>query len=232
MVSYFKKPMTDKFIIANWKSNKNLEEALNWVDEIKPHFKNSNTVVLCPPFPFLESLQEKINEDNLPIRLGVQNLSPFPAGAYTGEVSTRNLEDLGVKYAILGHSERRKYVHESNQDVANKVSLAIAAGIVPIVCVDKDNVLAQSNAIEDKERGTCIVAYEPEGHIGTGEVDSIEDVLATAKDIRLAFGSSVKVLYGGSTAPETAMVFLEHAEVNGLLVGGSSLDAKTFGNML
>lgn len=224
--------MADNVIIANWKSNKTLTEALVWIDAIKPIFHPKGTVVLCPPYPFLVPLYEKISKTKLRLSLGVQDLSPFPAGAYTGAVTARNLEEIGVRYAILGHSERRRYFRETNQDVANKVTTAVAEGLIPIVCVDRDNVLAQSNAIDTEERKKCIVAFEPAEHIGTGTSDTLEDVLKVAEEIRKAFGTSIRVLYGGSTDPSSASTFLQSEKLNGLLVGGASLDPKSFASMV
>lgn len=215
-----------KYIIANWKSNKTLQEAMEWVS-LFPKKKLQNTIVLCPPFPFITPIAEKIISLHLPLELGTQNLSAFPAGAYTGEVTTRNLEHMNVSFAILGHSERRMYFHETNQDVANKVSLALTSGITPIVCVDEDNVLAQSNAIEDEDRKRCIVAFEPQGHIGTGEPDSLEHILSVAKKVETAFGS-VPFLYGGSVHKATADEFMKQQSIHGLLVGGLSLDLSKF----
>lgn len=216
-----------KLLVLNWKSHKTLTEAKTWLATVGPKAALSEyTLVLCPPFPFVEALHKEIENKKYHITLGVQDLSPFPAGAYTGAVSARNLEELDVKYTIVGHSERRKYFHETMQEVANKVSEAIAAGITPIVCVDKEHIEAQANAILESERGKCIVAYEPVGHIGTGEVDDIKDVLTVAEHIREAFGEQAPVLYGGSVDGDTADMFLKSNALHGALVGGASLSEK------
>lgn len=227
-------PITSqKFAVANWKSQKTLEEALHWLDAVGPATTHSGlTIALCPPFPFLVPLQLMVAQKGYRIALGVQDLSPFPAGAYTGAVSVRNLENLKVTYVILGHSERRKYFHESHQEVANKVALAVEAGITPILCVDTQDVWPQSSALENGLAKKCIIAFEPAGNIGAGEVDPLEDVLAVAQNIRKAFATPKGVLYGGSVDEKTAKPFLTSPELAGVLVGGASLDAGQFSTML
>ena len=222
-----------KLVLANWKSHKTLDEAMHWLAKVGPKAGASPySVVLCPPFPFLAPLYTEIQAKKYAIKLGVQDLSPFPAGSYTGAVSERTLEGLGVVYALLGHSERRRYFHETYQEVANKVDLAIEAKIQPIVCLRKEDISPQYSALSDDSAKKVIVLYETIGHIGTGEVESIESVLNSVQKIRSIFGYAVPIIYGGSVSDETRLLFLEHKELQGIVAATNSLDADEFMKMI
>jgi len=220
--------MAHTLLIANWKSHKTLDEAVQWVDDVGSVRHTAHTLVLCPPFPFLVPLGQRIKEKKYAIALGTQDLSPFPAGSYTGAVSVRNLKDLGVTYAIVGHSERRRYFHETIQEVANKVAMATEENITPILCVEKETIWKQAGALESGLNKQCVVAFEPADHIGSGEPEKLDVVLRIAKEIHEAFGEDVPVLYGGSIDEKSSKDFLAQPEIGGLLVGGASLDAKQF----
>ncbi len=225
--------MRRTYVIANWKSHKTLPEAMQWIDSVGPQITTANhSLILCPPFPFLYPLDQYIQERKYAIRMGVQDISPFPAGAYTGAVSTQNITEFGIEFAIVGHSERRRYFHESNQEIANKVAMVIDASMTPILCVDRDNIWAQASALETGLSSQCIVAFEPIENIGTDDVDNIEDVLHVASEIRKAFGTDVPVLYGGSVDERTAQQFLQHEQLAGVLVGGASLRSESMITML
>ena len=147
-----------KLIIANWKSQKNIKEAGIWLDIIKAErdsFEEGVQVVVAPPYPLLPAVAEKAEEAG--IEIAVQDISPFEAGSYTGAVSAYNLSGLSVKYAIVGHSERRLYFHETHADVARKVTQAIEHGITPVVCVDHDFVYEQAAVIDEEYLEQCIV---------------------------------------------------------------------------
>ncbi|MBU1885286.1 triose-phosphate isomerase [Patescibacteria group bacterium] len=217
-----------KLFVANWKSNKTLEEARQWIDDFKVELNDDQEIVIAPPYPFLSLVADKIKD--LPgVSLAVQNLSSFPAGSYTGEVCVRNLEGLGVKYAIVGHSERRRYLKESHQDVANKVSQALNNGITPIVCIDQDYMEDQAQLIESDLLSQCVVAYEPLVAIGTGENAPVKEVAKVVKEIKEVFGE-VPVLYGGSVSPDNVILYLEITD--GVLVGGASLDVGVFAELI
>lgn len=222
-----------KLVLANWKSHKTLDEAMLWLGKVGPKASASpHTVILCPPFPFLPSLYKEIQAKKYAVVLGVQDLSPFPAGSYTGAVSVRNLESLGVAYALLGHSERRRYFHETYQEVANKVDLAIEAKIQPIVCLRKEDITPQCSALSEDAAKQVIVLYETVGHIGTGEVESIESVLNSVQEIRSVLGFAVPVMYGGSVSDKTRSIFLEREELSGIVAATNSLDADEFVKMI
>lgn len=217
-----------KLIIANWKSNKNIETAEKWLGEFSEQVElfsldlSKLTVVIAPPSPLLATVFDAQIEHVL---VGVQDLSPFSSGSYTGAVSVRNLQGLGVEYAIVGHSERRRHFSESHADVANKVVQAIDAGITPVVCIDDEYLTEQARAIDPEARKKCVVAYEPLEAIGSGDFQppaEVEPIVARIKD---EFGN-VPVIYGGSVDEENVSDYLKIAD--GVLVGGASLKVKSF----
>ncbi|MBI5151417.1 MAG: triosephosphate isomerase [Candidatus Pacebacteria bacterium] len=224
---------TQKFVLANWKSHKTLEEAVGWLAEVGPLGTNSPyEVIVCPPFPFLYPLSQEIRAKKYRISLGIQDVSPFPAGAYTGAVCVRNLKGLGVKYALVGHSERRNYFHETVQEIANKVTQLIEENITPIVCIDREHTIAQANALEGGERKRCLVLYETVGHIGTGEVEDLPSVLRSVDEIHHAFGFPIPVIYGGSVSDTSRDFFMKHEKLAGVVVGTKSLDPKEFAKII
>ncbi len=213
-------------VIGNWKSHKNWDEVETWLKEFtKADVKPTGTVAIAPAFPFLEYVADEIEEHDLPIDLAVQDLSQFPAGAYTGSVSTANLEGLMVRFAILGHSERRRYFHETNQEVANKVEQALAAGIVPVVCVDEPYQMAQAAALSPEVAAKCVVAYEPVEAIGSGLPQSVDEVVEVINKIKKTWGD-VPVIYGGSVDVKNVSTYLSACQ--GVLVATHSLDATEF----
>jgi len=212
-----------KYLIANWKSHKNIEEIEAWFSIFKLDSQPNKEVIICPSFSSLSQVSTKNNGDKF--KLGVQDISPFPAGAYTGAVSALNLKGFGVKYAIVGHSERRRYFHETHQEVANKVALCLENKITPIVCVDDEYITAQAAAIEKIHLKKCIVAYEELGAIGTGHNQPLEHVLKINQVIKANF-SDVPVIYGGSVNPTNAKMYLDNTD--GVLVGTASLDPQDF----
>lgn len=226
-----------KLYVANWKSNKTREEVEQWINDFDEQRKVSaiignddNTIVLCPPMPSLMFVSNRLIDRKLhhSVYLGVQDVSPYPAGSYTGAVSTQNLDGFDVKYAIIGHSERRKYFHETSQEIANKVDQCLEAGITPIVCVDRDQIDEQARKIDESKRKHIIVAYEPVEYIGTGTAQKGEEVLEVVAEVRKAFGKDSQVLYGGSVNPENIEEFKSQVEIDGFLVGSASLDVDKF----
>lgn len=229
-----------KLFIANWKSNKNREEVDKWMDsfeeEIKPMValnKLTHEIVVCPPMPSLMSVSNRLLNKQLfsQVSLGVQDISAYPAGSYTGGVSAPNLVGFNVRYAIVGHSERRKYFKENSQDVAMKIEQCLENEIVPIVCVDRHEVAAQASLIDATSRKRIIVAYEPIEHIGTGHSQPVDEVLTVFQEIKTAFGD-VKIMYGGSVNPDNINQYLPHHEIQGFLVGSASLSVSTFINLI
>lgn len=215
-----------KYIFANWKSNKNLNQANEWLVQFG-EVNTENEVILLPAFNLLGGIFTHALEKGL--MLGVQDLSPLAAGSYTGAVSAVNLEGMGVKYVLVGHSERRHYFGESDQDVANKVERALEANLTPVVCVDEGYIESQAAALDQDYLKRCIIAYEPLSAIGTGDEMSVEKVEQVFERIKKVFGD-VKVIYGGSVNPENVLSYLRIGD--GVLVGGASLEADKFKKLI
>lgn len=229
-------PNHPRLIVANWKSHKTLTEAIDWMKQFRSFVETHQSrfekpgapqVVIAPPYPFLYQVAELLT--GLPnVSVGVQDTSPFPAGKYTGAVSARNLEGLPITHAIVGHSERRRYFHETNQEVANKIDLLIEAGITPIVCVDQPYIDSQAYVIDKKIKAQCVIAYEPIESIGTGLSQEVAKVLPIVEEIKVAFGN-VPIIYGGSVDLENIDAYL--LAMDGVLVGGASLEVEGFTNL-
>lgn len=209
------------WIIANWKSHKTIAEALEWIEAVGPNLKPSENVktVVCPPFIDVEEVKKAVKVGNYPIMVGVQDLSPFDQGAYTGEEAAALLKDI-VDLAILGHSERRENFGETDQMVEEKVSQALEYNIIPLVCVQSEDTPVPEKA--------NLVAYEPVEAIGTGNPDTPEDAQKVALSLKQKHGEKIEVLYGGSVTSENAKSFLEQSGISGLLIGGASLDPQEF----
>lgn len=216
--------MKPLLIVANFKSHLTLPEAKNWLEAFSK-FKikdNDKKIVLCPPFTLLQMFRDFINERNLPIEIGAQNISRLPEGAYTGEVNGAQIKDFAT-YVLVGHSERRGSFGEDESVVEEKVKMAIDYELLPILCVqDKDS------KIPSKVR---VVAYEPVFAIGSGNPDSPENANEIAKKIREKADFDF-VLYGGSVTPENVSTFTKTSDINGVLVGTDSLDPQKFMEIL
>jgi triosephosphate isomerase len=212
------------FIVANWKSYKTQNEALAWLQAVHSSTISAENkeIVVCPPLPLLSPLLEyKIElgtNDRLLIRLGAQNISPFDEGAYTGEVSGRLLQEF-CAYSIIGHSERRQNFSETDEMLEKKVAMAKKYNITPIFCVQgKETIVPQ---------GISIVAYEPVSAIGTGNPDTPGNAEAVAKYLKEQHAVNY-VLYGGSVNADNVGSFTAMEHVDGVLVGGASLDPEKF----
>lgn len=216
-----------KLIIANWKANKSVTQAQAWFTEAVALLTGADfkTVmpVVAPAFPLLSPVSEAVQK--LGWQLAVQDLSQFPAGSYTGAVSVANLHGLGVVYAILGHSERRRYFQETAQTVARKVEQALDAGITPIICVDEQSVGQQASALTAELVERCLVAYEPASAIGTGNNPSLDQVKAFQVQVKKLFGA-VPYLYGGSVDELDINEYLLITE--GVIIATAALEAKQF----
>ncbi len=219
-----------KMIIANWKDQKNIAEATDWLQKFVPaiqaaHFNRRKKEVIIAPAHFLLPLVAKKTRELDAVTLAVQDLSPYPAGSYTGAISAENLTGLGLSYAILGHSECRRHFAETHETVAQKVELALAAGLIPIICLDLDYLQDQAEALTEAHLEKCIVAYEPLAAIGSGLNEEPRQVKQVVKKIKRVFGS-IPVLYGGSVTPKNVGQYQRAAD--GVLVGGASLEAASF----
>ncbi len=217
------------WIIANWKSNKTIAEALDWVSKVGPSIpkKDNLKVVVCPTFSCLSEIKKTILVNNFPLMLGSQDLSPFEKGAYTGEESASLLKEL-ISLAILGHSERRQNFGESDEMIAKKVNQALENNIIPLVCVQDETVPVPE--------GCKMVVYEPDWAIstglnntpGSGRPDTPENANEEAKKIKQKYGENLTVIYGGSVSAENVKGFLSQENTSGVLPGHASLDPAEF----
>lgn len=210
-----------RWIIANWKSNKTISEALAWIDEVGPKLSRRENlkVVVCPPFTDIEEVKKTVLVGNYPIIVGAQDISPYDNGSYTGEESARILSEI-VDLAILGHSERRQNFGETDQMVAEKVIQAKQFNITPLVCVQDENT--------PLPEGVKLIAYEPVFAIGTGNPDTPDNAERVASILKGKSQEDMAVLYGGSVTSENAKAFLQQENISGLLVGKASLDPGEF----
>src|SRR6476660_1884363 len=236
-----------KLIAGNWKMNGGVAANDALVRAVIAGMKDAAcTVAVCVPAPYLSQLQVLRHGSSL--ELGAQDVSKHEQGAYTGEVSAAMLKDFGVRYAIVGHSERRQYHGEDDQLVADKAKAALAHGVTPIVCVGETLAEREAGRTEDVVRrqlatvihtnGHCIteivVAYEPVWAIGTGKTATPEQAQAVHAVLRAQLKAAtshsdrIHILYGGSMNAANAASLLSQADIDGGLVGGASLKAADF----
>lgn len=242
-----------KVIIAgNWKMNKDIKETFDFILPFKNNLIGRNLkveVVVCPPFTSLFVVSELLKETN--IKLGAQDMFYEIEGAYTGEISPKMLKSVKCEYVILGHSERRRYFHETDGTVNKKAKVAIEFGLKPIICVGETLEERENGetfkVLEGQVKGTLdgltseqikevVIAYEPVWAIGTGRNATPEQAQEAQKFIRDVvsglFNSdaaqSLTIQYGGSVTPENAYSLLSQPDVDGVLVGGASLKVDSF----
>lgn len=223
-----------KRIIANWKSNKTWSEVTHWLnnfpnDEDSLKALESLEIILAPPYPFLALVRDIVAERELPIKLAVQDLSAFGSGAYTGEVAAFNLQDLNIEYAILGHSERRRFLQESSQLIADKVAEAVKWQIKPILCLDRPYFTEQAKFLQTTLLENCLLAYEPVASIGSGQAEDPSKFLEIVKEITSTYGAR-ELIYGGSVNADNVRAYLR--VYAGVLLGGASLDLADFLDLL
>ena len=247
--------MRPLIVIGNWKMNGNLASNEDWIKTVargmESGMPSGRKFAVCPPFPYLTQCASLIKEHSLAfLSLGAQDASADIAGAYTGEVAASSLKEMGCSYVIVGHSERRQLHHEVDELVAAKALQVLDSGMTPVICVgetaDERNsgravevvrgqVAKQLTVLQDR-LADCLIAYEPVWAIGTGKVATPEEAAAVCGKIREAlaakFGADLaqatRILYGGSVKAANVAGFLRSTEVDGVLVGGASLDAEEF----
>ena len=227
-----------KLLIANWKMNCGLKEAIAIADGVDQYVRNNNPqvdVVICPPFIHISYLIGKYN-----LVFGAQNCAFADNGAYTGEVSAQMLADIGCKYVIVGHSERRQFF-DKESDLIKKVEQATNYGLKVIFCVGESlddykanrsiEVIAKQLSIIESFDGV-IIAYEPIWAIGTGLLPQNNEIENVVKQIKMITNSSVPVLYGGSVNDDNIAILNEVTNIDGYLVGGASLYAEKFNKIM
>ena len=215
-------------------SNRALLEAL--ISQLDRH--GAVEVAVCPPYPYLGQVSELLA--GTPIAWGAQNISEHAQGAYTGEVSAAMVKELGCRYALVGHSERRQLHGESDAQVAAKFAAARAAGITPILCVGEtleereagrtEAVVARQleAVMKNIDFGNAVLAYEPVWAIGTGRNATPEQAQAVHAFLRARLSAGVRILYGGSVKAANAAAIFAMPDIDGGLIGGASLVAKEF----
>jgi len=243
--------MRQKVMAANWKMYKTPDQTRDFFKAFLPLVAehSRDEIVVCPPFLDLPAALESARDSN--VAIGAQNVHWKEEGAFTGETSVRQLLALGIKHVIIGHSERRQYFGETDDTVNLRLKTALEAGLTPICCVGEvleereagmtDDVLRRQcvrafHAISAKKAAKLVVAYEPVWAIGTGKTATPEIAAEAHAVIRKEateifgeeFANSLRILYGGSVKPENASALMSQEEIDGALVGGASLDAKSF----
>ena len=247
--------MRKKLIAANWKMYKTPEEAVAFMKSFVPLIGNQKhaEIVLCPSPVLLPAVLDAAR--NNPVSVGAQNMHWLDQGAYTGETSALQLKALGVTHVLIGHSERRQYFNETDESVNLKLKAALKHGLVPIVCVGEQ--LAEREAgqttevlerqtsialsgITSAEAAPLVIAYEPVWAIGTGKTASsaqaqeahafIRKLIAALYDETVA--RRVRIQYGGSVKPANAKELMNLPDVDGALVGGASLESRSFADII
>ncbi|OGG01307.1 hypothetical protein A2Z33_05330 [Candidatus Gottesmanbacteria bacterium RBG_16_52_11] len=220
--------MKHMYIAANWKSNKTVSESLEWLNSFAEKLSTdsailtSKDIIVCVPYTDLYALSEMRHKLALPISLGAQDVSPFPDGAYTGQISARMIRGM-ADWVIIGHSERRKYFRETEEELNRKTEQVKKEGLRVIYCVSEAGMQVPPAA--------DIVAYEPLWAIGTGKTDTPENAGRVLITIKEKSGVGIS-LYGGSVTSENAAAFLSQPGIDGVLIGGASLDAGKFLKLL
>ncbi|MBW0769198.1 triose-phosphate isomerase [Mammaliicoccus lentus] len=245
--------MRKPIIAGNWKMNKTVQEAKDFVNEL-PALPDTNEVdsVICAPTLQLDALVNLTKEGEAEgLQIGAQNAHFEDSGAFTGETSPAALEDLGVKYVVLGHSERREYFGETDEDVNKKALAVFSHNMTPIICVgetldereaDKaesvvgDQVEAALKGFTEEQVKSTVIAYEPIWAIGTGKSSTSEDANQMCAHVRKVVANAysqeaadaLRVQYGGSVKPENIKEYMAQSDIDGALVGGASLKVDSF----
>ncbi|WP_024621707.1 triose-phosphate isomerase [Metaclostridioides mangenotii] len=240
--------MRKPIIAGNWKMNKTIKEALEFVSDIKGKTNAEVDAVICAPFTLLKDLKESTKGTD--IKIAAQNMHFEDNGAFTGEVSPLMLKELNIDYVVIGHSERRQYFNETDETVNKKVLKALETGINPIVCVgetleqrESDNtkkvvevqVKEALKEVKDSDLSKVVVAYEPIWAIGTGKTATAEqanDVISYIREvIKSLYGDlsqELRIQYGGSVKPSNVKEIMGQSDIDGALVGGASLASKDY----
>lgn len=243
--------MRRPIVAGNWKMNKTIEESISMAIGLKRKFYTFSEadIVLCPPFTALAKVYDEIMDSS--IMLGAQDVYWEEEGAWTGQISPNMLKDVGCRYVIIGHSERRMHFGERDEDVNRKLKVLLMHGMVPIMCIgekieERDNGMTNEVLKKQLTRGLknlvkdevmrIVIAYEPVWAIGTGRTAMPQQAQDAHKFIREFIGhsydkevfSKVRILYGGSVQPDNIARLMAQEDVDGALVGGASLDVNSF----
>lgn len=246
--------MRKKVIAGNWKMNHNPAETKEFFDTFKEMVKDSeHEIILCVPYIDVPAALEATKGTN--IKIGTQNLNHEESGALTGDVSCKMLEDMGIQYSIIGHSERRQYHHETDEFINLKLKAAFSHNITPILCVGETlkereagiakykilmQIVLDLDGLSPEQVRKMVIAYEPIWAIGTGKTATKEDaneVCTWIRDeVRMLYGDDVAdeviIQYGGSVKPANAKELFEMSDIDGGLVGGASLKPDEFAQIV
>ena len=241
--------MRKPIIAGNWKMNKTIAEAIEFVNAIKGKLNDADVdAVICAPFTMLKDLKEATKGTN--IKIGAQNMHFEDNGAFTGEVSPAMLKELDMDYVVIGHSERREYFSETNETCNKKVLKALEVGINPILCcgetleeretdktkeVVKTQVVAGLVNVKAQDLSKVVIAYEPIWAIGTGKTATAEqanDVISYIREVISSLygelSNEVRIQYGGSVKPGNVVEIMGQSDIDGALVGGASLQPTDY----
>jgi len=243
--------MRRKLIAGNWKMNLDRAGAVQLAQQVVENNRRVDSVdmAVCPPSVYLEAVGQVVA--GTPVALGAQNMHYKPKGEFTGEISGPMIKQFGCKYVILGHSERRHKLRETSEDVNQKVFAALSTGLIPIVCVGETDKQREEGETADvirrqfdggfsglsaQQMMQVVIAYEPVWAIGTGKTATPEQAQEVHDQLRKLLASryngevaaEVRILYGGSVKPENAEALLGQPDIDGALVGGASLKADAF----
>jgi triosephosphate isomerase (TIM) len=247
--------MRKPIIAGNWKMNKTISEAVDFVEQVKTKIPPKEKIdsVVCAPALFLDRLVQIVKGTDLAV--GAQTMHYEDKGAFTGEISPLALADLGVSYVIIGHSERREMFNETDETVNKKIHSALKHQLIPIVCVGETLEQRENNetktvvdiqirkaleGLTEDQVSKVVIAYEPIWAIGTGKSSTAEDANEVCAFIREVIGEmfsqntaeQVRIQYGGSVKPENIGEFMKQPHIDGALVGGASLDPQSFLQLL
>jgi triosephosphate isomerase (TIM) len=235
-----------KVVIAgNWKMHKTQAQALAFVQQLMPQLAQvpeDRELVLCAPFTTLGLLSEKLKGSA--VKVGAQNIHWEKSGAYTGEISGPMLTELGIRYVVVGHSERRQFFGETNETVNARLKAAQIEGLTPILCVGETKQQRDANETEaviaeqiekglvDVNQFNLVIAYEPIWAIGTGDTCASNEANRVIGKIRAQLSNKeVSIQYGGSVKPDNVDEIMAQSEIDGALVGGASLEADSFARL-
>ena len=246
--------MRTPIIAGNWKMHYTVDEAVKVVEELKGLVKDAKAeVVVCPTFVCLDAVKKAVAGTN--IKVGAQNMHFEEKGAFTGEIAPGMLEAMGIDYVVLGHSERRAYFNETDEDIKKKIAAAFAHNITPIVCygesleereagttnsVIEAQIKVSLAGLSNEEASKVVIAYEPIWAIGTGKTATSEQANETIAAIRgmvvemygQEVADKVRIQYGGSVKPGTIKEQMSMSDIDGALVGGASLIASDFSQIV
>ena len=239
--------MTKKWVMANWKMHGNLSMVESYIQTVNQMVLNKDVeLVICPPSVYLNTFNQRLDRNKT--KLGAQNISSEPQGAFTGEVSAAMVAELGCAYALVGHSERRQLFHENEEIIAKKFYIAQEHGMIPVLCIGESFADYEANKTQevlwkqitslkknkaDFSLENCIIAYEPIWAIGSGKIPKEDELTLVFAELKEKMAkhqicaTDVPILYGGSVNDNNIEMFAKMELCQGVLVGGASLNTKS-----